>query len=272
MGRSIGRLRPDRGHGASHVVSGVPRQPDPRSQVFLVTGASRGVGAEVAAQLACPGRHVIVHYREKAKRADDVVKAVRAAGGDATAAQADLTNEPTVVAMVDDIERRFGRLDVLVLNASGGLERGADPGYAMRLNCEAQVRLARLALPLMSAGGRIVFVTSHLAHFYGRKPVPADYIPVAASKQAGEEALRGMLETFEATGITLVVVSGDMIDGSVMVRSVRAARSRSGGGAPPCGRRLPTADEFAAAIVRATQEPDTATGETIYVGGQDYLS
>ena len=71
----------------------------------------------------------------------------------------------------------FGRLDVLVLNASGGLERGADPGYAMRLNCDAQVRLARLALPLMPPGGRIVFVTSHQAHFHGRKPVPADYFP-----------------------------------------------------------------------------------------------
>ena len=143
-------------------MSGVVDQPDLRPQVFLVTGASRGVGAEIAKQLACPERHVVVNYREKTKRANDVVEAVRAVGGDASAAQADLTDERAVVAMLGDINRRFGRLDVLVLNASGGLERDAGPGYATWLNCDAQVRLTRLALPLMPEGGRIVFVTSHL--------------------------------------------------------------------------------------------------------------
>lgn len=91
--------------------------------------------------------------------------------------------------MLEGVKRRFGRLDILVLNASGGMERGVDPGYAMRLNCDAQVHLARLALPLMPPGGRIGFVTSHQAHFHLRKPVPADYLPVAASKRAGENAL-----------------------------------------------------------------------------------
>ena len=116
-------------------------------------------------QLADRDRHLIVNYREKARRATETVDAVRAAGGDASAIQADLTDEPAVVAMLDAVEQRFGRLDVLVLNASGGIERGADPGYAMRINRDAQVGLVRLALPLMGPGGRIVFVTSHLAHF-----------------------------------------------------------------------------------------------------------
>jgi 3-oxoacyl-[acyl-carrier protein] reductase len=159
----------------------------------------------------------------------------------------------------------------LVLNASGGLEPGADPGYPMRLNRDAQVRLAQLAPSLMRAGGRIVFVTSHLAHFYGRKPVPDEYLPIATSKQAGEKALRDMLPTFEAAGLTLVVVSGDMIEGSTMVRLFERrdleavqARRRAGDG-------LPTAAEFADAIVRATHEPHR-NGDTVYVGGPDYLS
>lgn len=244
--------------------------PEPGPHVVLVTGASRGVGAEVATRFARPGRHVIVNYREKANRADDVVAAIRAAGGDAWAVQADLTDEQAVSAMLADIESRHGHVDVLVLNASGGLERGADPGYAMRLNCDAQVRLARLALPLMPPGGRIIFVTSHLAHFSERAPVPEDYLPVAAGKRAGEDALRGMAATFEASGISLVVVSGDMIEGSVMVRLFErrdpqavAARRRAGG-------QLPTAEQFACAIVDAAHGP-ADTGQTIYVGGSDYL-
>jgi NAD(P)-dependent dehydrogenase (short-subunit alcohol dehydrogenase family) len=241
------------------------------SPVVLITGASRGVGAQIATQLADPAHHVVVNYREKAKRADAIVDAVRAAGGNASAVRADVTEEQAVATMLEDIDDRFGNLDVLVLNASGGLEPGADPGYPMRLNRDAQVRLAQLALSLMRAGGRIVFVTSHLAHFYGRKPVPDEYLPIATSKQAGEKALRDMLPTFEAAGLTLVVVSGDMIEGSTMVRLFERrdleavqARRRAGDG-------LPTAAEFADAIVRATHEPHR-NGDTVFVGGPDYLS
>ena len=241
------------------------------SKVILVTGASRGVGAEIATQLAGPHHHVVVNYREKAKRADSVVDAIRSAGGEASVVQADVTDEQAVVAMLAEIGGRFGGLDVLVLNASGGLEPGADAGYPMRLNRDAQVRLARLALAMMTEGGRIVFVTSHLAHFHESTPILTDYVPVATSKRAGEKALRDMLPIFEAAGITFVVVSGDMIEGSTMVRlferrdpEVVAARRLAGDG-------LPSATEFAGAIVRATHEPHRS-GDTIYVGGTDYLS
>jgi 3-oxoacyl-[acyl-carrier protein] reductase len=238
--------------------------------VFLVTGASRGIGAEIATQFAGPQRHVVVNYREKAKRAEDVVDAVRAAGADAVAVQADITDAQAVTAMLSDVGRRYGHLDVLVLNASGGLEPGADSGYAMRLNCDAQVRLVELALPLMPAGGRIIFVTSHLAHFHGSRPVPTDYLPIAVSKQAGEKALRRMDQMFDAAGVTFVVTSADMIEGSTMVRLFErrdpdavTSRRDAGGG-------LPTAVEFASAIVLATHEPHHS-GDTVYVGGADYL-
>jgi 3-oxoacyl-[acyl-carrier protein] reductase len=241
------------------------------TRVYLVTGASRGVGAEIAAQLTGPQHHVIVNYREKAKRADEVAEAVRATGGSADAVRADVTDERAVTAMFNDIDRRFGRLDTLVLNASGGLEPGAEPGYAMRLNCDAQVRLAQLALPLMLEGGRIVFVTSHLAHFHESKPVLADYVPIATSKQAGEQALRGMHEEFEAAGITFVVVSGDMLEGSTMVRLFERRDPEAVATRRLAGDGLPSAAEFATAIVRAIHEPHR-TGDTVYVGGPDYLT
>jgi NAD(P)-dependent dehydrogenase (short-subunit alcohol dehydrogenase family) len=238
-------------------------------QIALVTGASRGIGADVAVQLADPVRHVIVHYREKARRANDVVDAIEAIGGQASAVQADLTDEQAVTAMLDDISRRFGRLDALVLNASGGMERDADNRYAMRLNRDAQESLTRLSLPLMPRDGRIVFATSHQAHFVGTKEIPRDYVPVAMSKRAGEDALRAMCPLFEAKGIALVVVSGDMIDGTTTVRLLE----RSDPGAVAARRAvapLPSVSEFASAIVRATVEC-VQNGETIYIGGPDYL-
>lgn len=243
---------------------------DPKRLIALVTGASRGIGAEVAVQLGALGYHVVVNYREKAKRADAVAEAVRAAGGSASSVRADLVDEASVLTMFDGIKAQFDRLDALVLNASGGLEWGADPGYAQRLNCDAQVRLAHLALPLMPKRGRLVFITSHQAHFHGVKPVPADYMPIAVSKRAGEDALRSMRPLLAERGIDLVVVSGDMIDGTMIVRllerrdpeAVIARRAAAGG--------LPTVGEFAHAVTRAVDDP--SPGETIYVGGNDYLS
>jgi NAD(P)-dependent dehydrogenase (short-subunit alcohol dehydrogenase family) len=125
--------------------------------------------------------------------------------------------------LIDAIAERFGRLDIVVLGASGGLESGADVGYAMHLNRVAQRRLTRLAMPLMPAGARIVFVTSHQAHFYPDKAVPKGYAAVAAGKRAGETALHLMRSEFARAGIDFTVVSGDIADRSVASRIVSAA-------------------------------------------------
>ncbi|RZT25648.1 short subunit dehydrogenase [Mycobacterium sp. BK558] len=238
-----------------------------RPQVVLITGASRGVGAEVARLLARPGRHLVVNYREKERRAAEVVDGVRAAGADATAVRADLCDEPAVAAMFDDIDERLGGLDVLILNASGGLERHAEPGYAMRLNRDAQLAVARRAVASMSGKGLVVFVTSHPAHFFGRMPVPiAGYAPVAESKRAGEHALRAELA---AEDVDLVVVSGDLLEGSVMLRLLERG-DRDGVAARRADGPLPSVEEFAAAIVAAVDAPPP-DGTTVYVGGSGYV-
>jgi 3-oxoacyl-[acyl-carrier protein] reductase len=259
-----GGLEPDNDVGRDERTD-MPHAP---TRVILVTGASRGIGAEVAQQLAGADTHVIVNYREKARRAEDVAAAVRAAGGNASTMAADLSDEAATAAMIDSIKARFGRLDALILNASGGLELGADPGYAMRLNRDAQRRLTVLAMPLMPVGGRVVFVTSHQAHFFPNKAVPKGYSAVAASKRAGETALYAMRSQFDRAGIHMTVVSGDMIDGTIIVRLL-ARRDPDAVEARRTVGTLPTVDQFASAIVHATNTA-TPTG-IVYVGGADYL-
>ena len=237
-------------------------------RIVLVTGASRGLGAEVARQLADPNTHVIVNYREKAKRAEDIAEAVRDAGGHASTLRADISDEVDATAMMESIETRFGRLDALVLNASGGLEMGADPGYAMRLNRDAQRRLAQLAVPMMPVDGRIVFVTSHQAHFFPNKAVPKGYSAVAASKRAGETALYAMRAVFSRAGVRLTVVSGDMIDGTIIVRLLQR-RDPDAVKARRIHGTLPTVTEFSGAIVSSVTMPSPPG--IVYVGGADYL-
>ncbi|MFD6156678.1 SDR family oxidoreductase [Nocardia sp. NPDC060256] len=238
-------------------------------RVVLITGASRGIGAETARILADRGDHVILNYREKLRRAETLADEINAAGGSASTAGADISDETSARTLIETITEQYGRLDVLILNASGGLERNAAPDYAMSINRDAQTRLVELALPHLPSGSRIVFVTSHQAHFHGRKPVPAEYEPIAASKRAGENALRAMIPTLTTHGITLHTVSGDMIDGTIIVQLLER-RNPAAVAARRTQATLPTVTEFATAVADATTSP-TESGDTTYVGGPDYL-
>ncbi|WP_330181386.1 SDR family oxidoreductase [Nocardia sp. NBC_01503] len=239
-------------------------------RIVLITGASRGIGAETARVLGHRGDHVIVNYREKRRRAETIAAEIAAAGGSASVAGADIADTDSAAGLISAVIAEFGRLDVLILNASGGLERDAAPDYAMRLNRDAQTRLARLAVPHLPRGGRIVFVTSHQAHFSPTRPVPAGYEPIAASKRAGEDGLRAMIPEFISDGIDFTVVSGDMIDGTIIVRLLE----RRDPGAVTARREhgeLPTVEEFATAVADATTVI-AAPGHTIYVGGKDFAT
>ena len=238
------------------------------SSIVLVTGASRGIGAEVARQLARRGADVIINYRSKAPRAQSVADAVAALGGRAFLASADISHADDIAAMMN-VVREAGPLDYLILNASGGLEKNAAPDYAMQLNSTAQVNLADAALPLMRRGGRIVFVTSHQAHFYHDKPVGGIYAPVAASKRAGEDALRARMNKFAAREISLVVVSGDMIEGTITPKLLERAQRGTIETRREQAGKLPDVAEFARAIVEAAMDESLASGATIYVGDVD---
>jgi 3-oxoacyl-[acyl-carrier protein] reductase len=234
-----------------------------------VTGASRGIGAAVAVMLARQGADVAVNFRSKGSRAQEVAAEVQALGRRSLLAQADLTDETGVNAMADAIKESFGRLDILVLNASGGLEKDKPASYAMELNLTAQVRTLEAVLPLMAAGGCVIFVTSHLAHFYGRKPVYAAYEGIAASKKAGEDALRSRIPRFEARGLRLAIVSGDMIDGTITPKLLERTQrglieSRRGQAGV-----LPTVQEFAEAIVDAAADSGRPNGHVTFVGTTD---
>jgi 3-oxoacyl-[acyl-carrier protein] reductase len=236
-------------------------------KVALVTGASRGIGAATAIKLAERGFSVAVNYRGKTARAEDVAAQIRTLGQTAVLAQADLTVSAEVEAMIQLVRENFARLDILILNASGGLEKDRAEDYAMALNLTAQMQTAQLAAQLMPPGGRIVFVTSHWAHFYGEKPVIPAYEPVAKSKKAGEDALRQYAVELSKKDISLVVVSGDAIEGTItprllnrMDRGVMASRQGT----------LPSIDEFATAICHAATDPSLPSGHTIFIGSTEY--
>jgi 3-oxoacyl-[acyl-carrier protein] reductase len=235
-----------------------------------VTGASRGIGADVARQLGQLGVNVAINYRSKRPKAEQVANELIAMGTEPLLLQGDITSAGDIAATFDQIKAAWGRLDLLVLNASGGLEQDKPADYAMQLNLTAQVNLVHGALPLMPRGSRIVFVTSHLAHFYGKGPQYASYESVAASKKAGEEALRAMIPSLSERGIRLVVVSGDLIEGTITPKLLeRQSRGLIEKRRQAVGA-LPGVEEFAAAIVQAGISESYLSGDTIYIGSIDW--
>ncbi len=233
----------------------------------LITGSSRGIGADTAVLLARSGFDVVVNYRDerKARRAEKTVEAVRAEGGESFAVRADLTDGEAVEAMFRQVVQEWGGLDLLVLNASGGMEAGAQEDYALRLNRDAQVRVLEAAVPLMDAGSRVVFVTSHQAHFIGSTPTMPQYETVAHSKRAGEDALRARVPALTERGIGFVVVSGDMIEGTATAMLLERASPGALESRRQSAGRLYDVGEFAAEIADAAVEPIPA-GHTRFVG------
>lgn len=231
----------------------------------LVTGSSRGVGADTAVYLAQAGAKVVVNYRNKEKRAAQLVDQLRERGGDAIAVGADLTDPDSVAAMFDRVRARWGGLDILVLNASGGMESGRGEDYALRLNRDAQLNVLDAALPLMGEGGRVVFVTSHQAHFIREAETMPEYEPVALSKRAGEDALRERIPELRARGIGFVVVSGDMIEGTITATLLERARPGAIEARKEAAGRLYNVAEFAAEVALATIQ-DVPADNTRLVG------
>lgn len=136
-------------------------------QIALVTGAARGIGKAIATRLAQDGAHVVL-----ADIAADAVRetasAIETLGGKTSAVQLDVTDAGQVHALVDELLRKFGKLEVLVNNAGSGkstpfLETTqADLASQMALNFGAAFTCAQAsAMAMREAGyGRIVFITS----------------------------------------------------------------------------------------------------------------
>ena len=244
---------------------------DSRRPVALVTGGSRGIGAGTVLALAGAGYDVAFTYRNKKARAEDIAARVEARGARALPVGSDITRPEQVNALFAQLEEWAGQLDAVILNASGGLERdlvAADPTYPMRINRDAQVMVVDGALPLLRSNGVIVFVTSHWAHLYGQVEQAPAYAVVAESKHAGEQALRARHDDFAARGVRLVVVTGDLVEGTITPKLLErvtpglAAERREGAG------RLPTVEDTAEAIVTAiTDAAQAPDGHVVVVGG-----
>ena len=138
------------------------------NKVALVTGASRGIGREIALTLAGYGAAVIVNYNGSKERADEVVEMITAAGGRAVAVQADVASAEGVSGLFDEALQSFGRIDILVNNAGitkdNLILKMSEEEYdaVMDTNLKGAFLCMKQAAKLMlkQKGGRIINISS----------------------------------------------------------------------------------------------------------------
>ncbi|MDB5778644.1 MAG: short-chain dehydrogenase/reductase [Polaromonas sp.] len=226
------------------------------SQLVLITGGSRGIGAATALLAARRGYAVAVNYAANSLAADEVVRQIRQGGGQAMAVQADVADEAQVVAMFEKIDARFGRLGALVNNA-GVVDQTtrieaitlARLQRMFAINVFGSFLCAREAVRRMStrhggSGGAIVNVSSVAARLGG----PGQYVDYAAAKGAIDTFTVGLAKEVAAEGIRVNAVRPGIIETDIHASGGLPDRARDMAPLVPM-QRAGSAEEVAESIV-----------------------
>jgi 3-oxoacyl-[acyl-carrier protein] reductase len=233
------------------------------ARVAVITGASRGIGAATALVLAEHKYRVVVNHRASGPQAEEVVATITAAGGEAVAIKADVTVPDDVAAMVDEIDQRWGGIDVLVHSA---LTPFAVTSFAklsweqLGRKLDSELRAAFLTTKAVVPGmvsrgyGRLIYLSTELSRH------PRDgMITLGTAKAALDQFVRYIALELAPHGIT--------VEGTRATELLTAERMRELAATIPM-RRLVRPDEVAETVAfLASEDSGFTTGHYLPVNG-----
>ncbi len=241
---------------------------DLAGKVALVTGASRGIGRQVALALARQGAFIAVNYLKNDDEANKVVSEITDCGSKGLAVRADVSKGDEVARMMEAVGRRFGPARILVNNAGIARPRSIEEIGArewdetIEVNLKSAFLVTQAALPAMRAGGwgRIINISSAAAQVGGIVG------PHYAASKAG---LIGLTHYYASRlfkeGITVNAIAPALIETDMVTKDLTARPDLI-----PIGR-FGTVDEVADVVVMLAKN-GYITGQTINVNGGRYLA
>jgi 3-oxoacyl-[acyl-carrier protein] reductase len=242
------------------------------ARAVLVTGAASGIGAATARRLAAPQVSLLLATRANAEGLAAVAASCRAAGAEAATAMADLAEPGAGEALVSAALSAFGRLDAVVANAGfadrtpwASLDEAAVAASAAAMSL-GFFRLCRAALPALGPGGRIVAVSSFVAHLFRRH---VQTFPASAAAKASVEAMvRSLAYELGPRGVTVNAVAPGFIRKDPGRHSVMDADRLAAIEAEiPLGRIGEPADVAGAIAFLLSEEAGYITGQVLHVSG-----
>jgi NAD(P)-dependent dehydrogenase (short-subunit alcohol dehydrogenase family) len=244
-------------------------------ETVIVTGASRGIGAEVALLAAARGYSVAVNFAHDQSGAESITRQIVSAGGVARAIQADVSREQDVLRLFSETEQTFGPIRALVNNAAitGGFARVENVTAAIidevfRINVLGAMLCAREAVRRMStkrggAGGAIVNISSLAARTGGS----GEWVHYAASKGAIDSFTIGLAREVAEEGIRVNAVAPGLVETGLHAASGEPGRLDRISPSIPM-RRAGTVSEIAEGVLwLLSPAASYVTGSILEIGG-----
>ena len=238
-------------------------------KVAIVTGASKGIGAGIAKELAAEGAAVVVNYASSREGADRVVKEIEGKGGKAVAIQGDVSKSADVKRLFAEAKSAYGSLDVLVNNAGvygfASIEEVTEKEYYRQFDTNVLGTLLATQEALkhfQSGGGSIINISSVVSTnpvastvVYAATKGAVDTITIALSRELGA---RGIRVNAILPGGVLTEGSQGFFNGDFEKQIVAST---------PLGRLGQPADIAQVAVFLASDDSRWITGERIAVSG-----
>ncbi|WP_312423361.1 SDR family oxidoreductase [Anaerospora hongkongensis] len=237
-------------------------------KVALVTGSSRGIGRNIAEELALQGAKVIINYAGNSEKAIAVVAAIKKQGGEATVIQADISQVVEVERLFQRAMEAYGRIDILVNNAgimitkpiTAITEEDFDRIFAV--NVKGTYFACQQAARHMADNGRIINFSTSVAGLM----FPA-YSIYAGTKGAVEQFTRQLAKEFGPKGITINAVAPGPVNTELFTVGKTKEQIQTLTTMNAFGRLGETADIAKVVLWLAGQEAQWVTGQTIRVNG-----
>ena len=242
-----------------------------KGKVAIVTGASKGIGAAIATQLAQEGAAVVVNYASSKEGAERVVGEITRGGGRAVAVQADLSKPADIRRFFAEAKKTFDRLDVLVNNAGiyefAPLEEVTEEHFHKQfdLNVLGLILASQEAVKHFGRGGGSIINLSSVAATSG---VPNASV-YSATKGAVDALTRSLAKELGPRNIRVNAINPGMVE----TEGVRAAGISESDlrkqieAQTPLGRIGQSQDIAPAAVFLASDDSRWITGETLHIAG-----
>lgn len=238
------------------------------NKTAIVTGGSRGIGANICMSLAAAGANVVVNYAQNQEAAERVVSEILSHGGKAIAVAGDVSKSTEMKQLFDRAESEFGQVDILVNNAGvvhyKTIAETTDEEFdqVMKVNAYGAFYGMREAATRLAEGGRVINISSSAV----RMMLPT-YGPYCATKGAMEQMTRSFAKEMGSRRITVNAVSPGPTETELFMKNNESEKIERMKNLSAFGRLGKVEDMGPVVVFLASEDGGWITGQVIPVNG-----